>query len=129
MCVLVLSNAHMRRLRGGARHLSIHASIGSWLFDDGEVYAVESEDMVSAFNRFFLLDSWARYFVSSLKFLASVNGGDPNSWVYVDFRAIPMGWPGAVDWTQDMAPRQVCRIARAPSSFPRVCFQRENPSR
>ena len=34
--------------------------------------------------------SWALYFAFSLKVLASVSGGDPHSWVYVGFRAIPM---------------------------------------
>ena len=44
-----------------------------------------------------------------------MNGGDPNSWVDVGFRAILLGWSGA-DMVQDVARRLVCRIARAPTS-------------
>ena len=60
-------------------------------------------------------DSWGPCFAFSLKVPASVNGGDPNSLVYVGFRAILVGWFGAVDLAQDVARRLVLRIARAPT--------------
>ena len=56
---------------------------------------MESEDVVSVFNLSFLPDSRALYFAFSLKVPTSVNGGDPNSWVDVGFRAILLGWSGA----------------------------------
>ena len=39
-----------------------------------------------------LPDSWARYFAFILKIPPSVNGGDPNLWIYFVVRAIPLGW-------------------------------------
>ena len=68
---------------------------------------IDSEDMQSCFNLFFMPAAWAGYFAFEKQVLASAFGGSPGELVYVCMLSVPMGWIGAVDVMQCMARRFV----------------------
>ena len=73
------------------------------LLSDGEPSSMESGDMESCFNFFYTPDAWAGYFAYEKQVLASAFGGDPDKWIYVHIRAVPMGCTFAFDLRQSVA--------------------------
>ena len=111
---LIPINHYLRKLRGDSQLLPSVTQLSLVLLEDGEVLSLESEDMESCFNLFYVPDAWAGYFAYEKRVPASAFGGDPSSWVYVSIRAVPMGCTFAVDLMQSMARRYVFGLCDVP---------------
>lgn len=107
ICVFIPINSYLRRLRGGSAALPFLAQLTLVVLDDGGTFYVDSEDMESCFNIFFMPRCWEGYFAFSKKAPSSAFGGPAHTYSYVCMRAVPTGWIGAVDLMQDMARRVV----------------------
>ena len=111
ICILVPINSYLRKLKGDSNLLPF---LPQMTLERHGVLLTESEDTMSCFNLFKMLDSWAGYFTFEKPVSKSAFGGDPNEVSYVYMRAVPMGWLGAVDVMQSMARRLVFDTCRVP---------------
>lgn len=121
MCLRFISNfipinSYLRKLRGDSKLLPCVTQLGLLLLDDGELLQLESEDMESCFNLFYLPPAWAGYCAYEKKVPQSAFGGSPHFWSYVYMRAVPMGCTFAVDAMQCMARKYVFELCNVPLS-------------
>lgn len=120
MCLRFISNfipinSYLRKLRGDSKLLPCVTQLGLILLEDGELLQLESEDMESCFNLFYLPKAWAGYCAYAKKVPQSAFGGSPNVFSYAYIKAVPMGCTFAVDVMQCMARKYVFKLCQVPS--------------
>ena len=54
ICIFTPINAYFRSLRGGAKHLPHLQQVGLILLEDGQVFLIDCDDMISCFNLFLM---------------------------------------------------------------------------
>ena len=129
MCLRFISNfipinSYLRKLRGDSKLLPCVTQLGLILLEDGELLQLESEDMESCFNLFYLPKSWAGYCAYAKKVPQSAFGGSPNLLTYAYIKAVPMGCTFAVDVMQCMARKYVFDLCQVP---PETELRRDSP--
>ena len=83
------------------------ALLSMLILDQDEIAWVNSEDLESCFNLFFLPDCWRGYFAFSKTVVGTALGLDSADPVYVGMRMVPMGWVNSVDIIQNFIRRFV----------------------
>ena len=77
------------------------------VFGEDEIAWVNSEDLESCFNLFYLPDCWKGFFVFSKTVAGTALGLPSADPVYVGMRMVPMGWVNSVDLIQNFIRRFV----------------------
>ena len=90
--------------------LLIFTSAKILLLEEGEIALVDSEDMSSCFNLFYLPEGWAKYMAFEKPVPKSIFGGPADQLCYPCMRAVPMGVVFAVEIMQSMARRFVFKL-------------------
>ena len=109
-------NSYLRKLRGDSKLLPCVTQLGLILLENGEFLQLESEDMESCFNLFYLPAAWAGYCAYEKQVPQSAFGGSTHVLTYVYIKAVPMGCTFAVDVMQSMARNYVFKLCGVPSN-------------
>ena len=107
----------MRKFDGDSWSLPQANLMNSIVLGPDEGFLIDSRDLESFFNLFFLGDAWLKFFAFSKKVSKAAFGGPANESTYVAMRAVAMGWINSVDLIQNFIRRFVFKICEVPAEL------------
>ena len=102
-------NAYLRKLRGDSASLPQAALLNMMILENDEIAWVDSEDLESCFNLFYVPPVWRGFFAVSKRVPKSAFGGPADEWTYAGLRSVSIGWINSVDIIQNFIRRFVFR--------------------